>query len=62
MDTTKAFPSINALPTDRTTVAKAALLALVLGTGILLTAGFASPDLLHNAAHDSRHSLAFPCH
>lgn len=24
--------------------------------------GFSQMDVVHNAAHDSRHSLAFPCH
>ena len=24
--------------------------------------GFAGPEVLHNAAHDLRHGLAFPCH
>jgi len=36
--------------------------AFIVGTIILTTVGFASPELLHNAAHDIRHSLAFPCH
>ena len=39
-----------------------ALIALLLGTFLLLGVGFASPDLIHNAAHDGRHALAFPCH
>jgi cobalt transporter subunit CbtB len=24
--------------------------------------GFSHLDVVHNAAHDTRHSLAFPCH
>jgi cobalt transporter subunit CbtB len=40
----------------------AALVALVLGTVILYGVGFASAPLLHNAAHDTRHSQGFPCH
>ncbi|MBA4786337.1 MAG: CbtB-domain containing protein [Rhizobiales bacterium] len=24
--------------------------------------GFSHMEVVHNAAHDSRHSLAFPCH
>lgn len=24
--------------------------------------GFSHMEIVHNAAHDSRHSLAFPCH
>jgi cobalt transporter subunit CbtB len=36
--------------------------AMLLGVFIVYGAGFASPASLHNAAHDSRHSFAFPCH
>lgn len=36
--------------------------ALILGMFILFMVGFASPGALHEAAHDSRHSIAFPCH
>lgn len=42
--------------------AVAALVAALLGLFILYGVGFASPATLHNAAHDSRHSFAFPCH
>ena len=40
----------------------AILFALVLGTGLLFAAGFADAALLHDAAHDTRHSIGFPCH
>lgn len=36
--------------------------AVVLGTFIVFAIGFAAPELIHNAAHDIRHGLAFPCH
>jgi len=39
-----------------------ALYALLLGTFLVLGVGFAHSDTIHNAAHDSRHSMAFPCH
>jgi cobalt transporter subunit CbtB len=39
-----------------------ALVALLLGTMLLYGVGFASAPLLHNAAHDTRHSQGFPCH
>lgn len=39
-----------------------ALLALLLGMFLIVGAGFASLPALHNAAHDARHSFAFPCH
>lgn len=36
--------------------------AILLGAVLLYGVGFASADVAHNAAHDSRHSFAFPCH
>jgi cobalt transporter subunit CbtB len=41
---------------------KAAFVALMLGLGLVYAAGFASTEGLHDAAHDSRHALSFPCH
>jgi cobalt transporter subunit CbtB len=40
----------------------AGLIALVLGFVLLGTIGFASDMRVHNGAHDTRHSLGFPCH
>ena len=40
----------------------AGLLALVLGILLIGTIGFASDMRVHNGAHDTRHSLGFPCH
>jgi cobalt transporter subunit CbtB len=37
-------------------------IALLLGAVLVLSLGFAPIEAIHNAAHDSRHSLAFPCH
>ncbi len=39
-----------------------AVAAICLGALLLAGAGFAAPEALHNAAHDSRHAFAFPCH
>ena len=39
-----------------------AVFALLFGAFLVLGTGFASPTTLHNAAHDGRHALAFPCH
>lgn len=39
-----------------------ALAALLLGVFIVFGVGFAGSTTIHNAAHDSRHSFAFPCH
>jgi cobalt transporter subunit CbtB len=38
------------------------VLAALLGIVFVLGAGFASLPAAHNAAHDARHSFAFPCH
>jgi cobalt transporter subunit CbtB len=37
-------------------------LAGVLGLFIVGFAGFSPMEVVHNAAHDYRHSMAFPCH
>lgn len=36
--------------------------ALLLGVFVVFMAGFAGASVLHEAAHNTRHSLAFPCH
>ncbi len=35
---------------------------VVLGFAILYVVGFAGSATIHDAAHDARHSLNFPCH
>jgi cobalt transporter subunit CbtB len=39
-----------------------ALFALLFGAFMILGVGFAQSSTLHNAAHDGRHALTFPCH
>ena len=46
----------------RVVTAMPALVAAVLGVAVIYVAGFAGSHLIHNAAHDARHSLNFPCH
>jgi len=53
-------PAIDALA--RTRAVAPALFALALGVFMLFGTGFAGANLLHDAAHDSRHAAAFPCH
>ena len=48
---------IGAIPASRAT---AVLVAGLLGAFILFGVGFA--QVTHGAAHDSRHSVSFPCH
>ncbi len=47
---------------SRSSVIGAATIAIVVGFFLVFAAGFAHSDAVHNAAHDARHSLAFPCH
>ncbi len=46
------------LDADTLSIAFAALL----GLGLVFVAGFAEATALHDAAHDQRHAIAFPCH
>jgi cobalt transporter subunit CbtB len=46
----------------RTETLVAAIMAAMLGALLIWGVGFAPIAALHNAAHDTRHSLAFPCH
>lgn len=40
----------------------AAIAASLLGACLVYFAGFSHIEAVHNAAHDTRHSAAFPCH
>ncbi len=40
----------------------AGLVAILLGSALLYTVGLAPMAVAHNAAHDTRHGLGFPCH
>jgi len=40
----------------------AAIGASILGVCLVYFAGFSHIEAVHNAAHDTRHSAAFPCH
>lgn len=54
-----ATSAATATQTQRLT---AALGAAVLGICLVYFAGFSHIEAVHNAAHDTRHSAAFPCH
>ena len=36
--------------------------ALTFGVVILFAGGILGAEVLHNAAHDARHVMSFPCH
>jgi len=46
----------------RTQQRMVAVMGAIFGLFLIFGVGFAHSDLLHNAAHDARHSFAFPCH
>lgn len=48
--------------TTSLSIAVQAGLAVLLGILILGTVGFSHVEAFHNAAHDTRHANAFPCH
>jgi cobalt transporter subunit CbtB len=60
MQTKTAIAPAATVAIDETT--KARVLALFFGALILFSVGFAYSMPVHNAAHDTRHTLAFPCH
>jgi cobalt transporter subunit CbtB len=39
-----------------------AVTAIALGFAFLYVVGFAGSAAIHDAAHDTRHNLNFPCH
>jgi len=38
------------------------LFVALVGATLLFAAGFANSAVMHDAAHDTRHSIGFPCH
>ena len=42
--------------------AVASVMAALLGAFLIWGVGFSPIAAIHDAAHDTRHSLAFPCH
>lgn len=38
------------------------VLAVLFGVFLVLGTGLAGSEVLHNAAHDARHGIVFPCH
>jgi cobalt transporter subunit CbtB len=63
--TTVPAPATTATATATATQSQrlvAAAGAMLLGAFLVYFAGFSHIDAVHNAAHDTRHSSAFPCH
>jgi len=57
-----AASSIAAPAVSLATRVQAAMLAGGLGLVMLLGVAFAPLEIIHNAAHDTRHTIAVPCH
>jgi cobalt transporter subunit CbtB len=55
-------PQAGSQATSRSDTLIAAFLAALLGAVVIWGVGFSHIDVLHNAAHDTRHSTGFPCH
>lgn len=53
-------PADSRVQADRSKIA--ALATLSLGALFIFIIGFSHIDVLHNAAHDTRHAAGFPCH
>ena len=50
------------IKTQEISKTKGAFLSLSIGLLAIYMVGLSSPTQLHNAAHDVRHSVSFPCH
>jgi cobalt transporter subunit CbtB len=55
-------PRTGTQTSSRSETVAAAFLAALLGAIVIWGVGFSHIDVLHNAAHDTRHSTGFPCH
>ena len=55
-------PFASGIAATRTNAVLQAAMAILLGVFIIGAAGFSHIDVVHNAAHDTRHSNGFPCH
>jgi cobalt transporter subunit CbtB len=55
-------PRAGSETSSRSEALVAAVLAALLGSFLIWGVGFSHIDVLHNAAHDTRHSAGFPCH
>ncbi len=55
-------PAVPGRRVSALSAASQALLAALFGAFLIWGVGFSHIDAVHNAAHDTRHSNAFPCH
>lgn len=63
ISSTVSSPATNpTLPVRVSSSKLAGLMAIMLGGAFIFLIGFSHMGVVHNAAHDTRHSFAFPCH
>jgi cobalt transporter subunit CbtB len=60
LEKTATFSTTQAWSTQQRLIV--GLTAALLGTFMLIGVGFANSEVVHNAAHDTRHAFTFPCH
>jgi cobalt transporter subunit CbtB len=53
---------VHAAPLATANVKLLCALVFMMGAGMVFLVGFSQTSVVHNAAHDTRHGLAFPCH
>ena len=55
-------PGSRSRASSQSNVLVAGIFAAVLGAFLIWGVGFSQIEVVHNAAHDMRHSSGFPCH
>ena len=57
-----ASHTLNGVAVPQTSAVVQKALAIMVGIFVIGVVGFSHIDAIHNAAHDTRHANAFPCH
>lgn len=60
--TSKTISLEHAGPVGLTDRLKSAITLFVVGSIFVFGVGLANTSIAHNAAHDTRHAIGFPCH
>lgn len=60
--TTRVFPEAGTPTAARRDAMMAAVMASCVGAMLVLGVGFLHAQPVHDAAHDTRHAIGFPCH
>jgi cobalt transporter subunit CbtB len=57
-----ATSTVSSIPLSLSDRLTAGIIALMIGGFLVFGAGLANSAVLHDTAHDTRHSYGFPCH